>query len=250
MSCPAIPADPTPFRGLAARPLLFQITAGPSFTGDSPVIPYYTGTRVQIAAGATTYALSVPTGVALYDPTLDRVGGQEGNQELADGDWVYAQYDQDTQRWVILQGSHFKIRRIQLTSDMSSGSCSAKVLAWNSSAYAVTGSSFTVYDSQSAFPTAISGLNGFAIYEPDRAAWEIVFVPSGLTYIGVLAGALSAGGSATVNRYTGTPGSEASTGTDTVYDWMMKSGDSIPSGTRIMYAVVNGRKYVINAACP
>lgn len=247
MSCTSIPVDPTPFRGAVDRPWLFQVTAGPSFTSDTVPVPYYTGTRVQLSAGA--YGTSTPTGVLLYDPTRDKSGNENGNQELSNGDWVYAQYDEDTQRWCILQGSFPKIRRIQLTSDMSSGAANAKLLTWSGSAYATTGSDFTVRDSLGCFSTAISGLAGFAIYEPDRSLWEAIYIPSGLCYIGVLAGALAYGSSATVNIYTGTPGSEAATSTKTVYPWMMNTGDSIAANTEIIAATINGRLYAVNAAC-
>lgn len=230
--------------------MLFQITGGPSATSDSPTVAYYTGSRVQIGWGNTTYSVSsIFTGVSLYDPARDKRGSENGNQTLSTGDWVVAMYDPDTQRFVILQGSYFKFRRVQLTSNMSSGSCNAKVLAWNGSAYATTGSDFTVYDSQSAFPTAISGLNGFAIYEPDRAVWELVFVPSGQSFIGILNGTLAYGSSATATIYTGTPGSETGAYTKTVYPWMMNTGDSIPANTEVAIFTVNGRLYALNAAC-
>ena len=247
MSCTPIPADSTPFSGSVQKPWLFQITSGPSYTSDTPAVPYYTGTRVQLSSGL--YATSTPTGVVLYDPTRDKLNGENGNQELATGDWVYAQYDNDTQRWVILQGSFFKIRRIALASNMSGGSASANVVEWNGSAYVTTGSTFTVYDSMNCFPTAISGLYGFAVYEPDRAVWEAIFIPSGMCYLGVLAGTLAYGSSATANIYAGAPGAEASSFTKTVYPWMMNTGDSIASNTEVVTAVINGKFYVVNAAC-
>lgn len=250
MACPTIPADPSPWRGKAGTPWLFQITSAPSFTGDSPPVPYYSGTRVQLSG--TTYALSAPTGVLLYDPTRDKLNTENGNQELSSGDWVVAQYDEDSQRFVILQGSFFKIRRIQLTSNMSSGSASAKLLAWNGSAYAVTGSAFTVYDSLGGFSSAISGLNGFVVYEPDRGVWEILYLPISSTgYIGVLTQSLNYGTTtgATCNIYTGSPGSEAASGSTTVFPWMMSTGDSIPTNTEVVLVTVNGRIYAFNAAC-
>lgn len=250
MACPTIPVDPSPWRGNLGRPWLFQITSAPSFTSDSPPVPFYTGTRVQLSGA--TYALSVPTGVALYDPTRDKLNAENGNQELSSGDWVFAQYDDDTQRFVILQGSFFRVRRIQLTANMSGGSASAKLLAWNGSAYAVTGSAFTVYDSANGFASAISGLNGFAVYEPDRGVWEVLYLPaSSAGYIGVLTQALVYGTTtgATCNIYTGSPGSETASGSTTVFPWMMNPGDSIQTNTEVVFVTVNGHNYVYNAAC-
>lgn len=176
MSCPAIPTESTPSRGRATQPFLFEITGGPSATADSPTVAYYTGKQIQLGWAGTTYAAGGMTGISLYDPARDKVGLQDGNQTLADGDWVYAQYDNLSQRWVILQGTYWKIRRIQLTADMVSGSCSAKVLAWDGAAYSVTGTAFTVYDVPGQFDAAISGNKGYAIYEPDRGVWEALYI--------------------------------------------------------------------------
>jgi hypothetical protein len=68
---------------------------------------------------------------------------------------------------------------------------------------------------------------------------------------GKLAGALSSvGGSATMNVWERSGGAEAWTGeTLTVYDWLLKSGQSIPSGTRVTALIVNGRWYVNGAQC-
>jgi len=69
--------------------------------------------------------------------------------------------------------------------------------------------------------------------------------------IGKLTAALNAGSSATVQFYKGPPLSETSDGSDpqTCYPWMMASGSSVPSGTQVVCARINGYWYVIEAAC-
>lgn len=56
---------------------------------------------------------------------------------------------------------------------------------------------------------------------------------------------------AACNRYTGAPGSETPDGiTDTVYEWMLRPGESIVAGSQVVYGKINGNWYVIAAQCP
>lgn len=71
--------------------------------------------------------------------------------------------------------------------------------------------------------------------------------------IGKLAGALSEGGSATVNVWSGAGNSEAviSSLTLTAFDWLLESGaDDIASGKKVVVEWINGVPYVTAAECP
>jgi hypothetical protein len=77
---------------------------------------------------------------------------------------------------------------------------------------------------------------------------------------GVMTSLLQAGGLGTMDVYdwdqqhtgTGTSDTEESPtgGTLTVYDWLLRSGQTITSGTRVIVAWIGGRWYVIAAQCP
>lgn len=83
-----------------------------------------------------------------------------------------------------------------------------------------------------------------------RGRWP-VGAASGATWIGVLQGSLAYGSSATVMLYKWDDGSSAfiEDKTDTVYPWMMNTGDSIPTNTKIVGGTVGGKRVIFNAAC-
>lgn len=67
---------------------------------------------------------------------------------------------------------------------------------------------------------------------------------------GKLSTSLSFGGSATVRLWYVVSGTETDTGIDiTAYDWLLKSGQTVASGTQVVLMSINGRWYVVGGQC-
>jgi len=67
-------------------------------------------------------------------------------------------------------------------------------------------------------------------------------------YIGKLDGVLDSGQSAEMLIWAGDPPADTEERV-TVHDWMLKSGDSFPIGTKVVVLGIDGRLYVISGAC-
>lgn len=75
-------------------------------------------------------------------------------------------------------------------------------------------------------------------------------MPHGGLLMGVLDGAMSYGGSATMSIWAFNGSADADTGANvTVYDWLLSTGQTIASGKRVVAAFVGGRWRVIAAQC-
>lgn len=84
------------------------------------------------------------------------------------------------------------------------------------------------------------------------AAGQRVPLPGVQWHLGKLAGTLAAGGSATVEVWQVDSGSHADSGSSVVaYDWLLASGESLPSGTAVMILqhLQSKRWYVFAANC-
>jgi hypothetical protein len=87
---------------------------------------------------------------------------------------------------------------------------------------------------------------------PSGETWAVILLGGGSG--GLLRGKLddtqSYQGSATLSVWAWNGSAEADTGENvTAYDWHLKSGQSIASGTQVTAALVGGRWYVIAAQC-
>jgi hypothetical protein len=86
--------------------------------------------------------------------------------------------------------------------------------------------------------------------------WAVVLLGAGTAngsglLRGKLDGTQSFQGSAVMSVWAWNGSAEADTGENvTVYDWHLKSGQSIAAGTQVTAAMVGGRWYVIAAQCP
>ncbi|HWB13352.1 MAG TPA: hypothetical protein VG826_29270 [Pirellulales bacterium] len=151
------------------------------------------------------------------------------------------------------QYSALPLRRYKLNATLSAGgSAAAYFCVWDStsSAYvALDGGggratdSFTLYSAFNA--TGSSGDQGYCAYFPDRQVWEVVASAGGAQIaIGTLSGSLSAGGS------VGFAFAVGGTGSDTCYDMLLCSGDSLASGSAVVVAKIANKWYVIQATCP
>lgn len=88
--------------------------------------------------------------------------------------------------------------------------------------------------------------------EPDPTSTGYVIVSTGTNklLIGKLDGTMNYAGSATMSVWAWNGSADADTTVNvTVYDWLLKSGQSIASGTQVVAAYVGGRWRVIGAAC-
>lgn len=151
------------------------------------------------------------------------------------------------------QAAGLDVRRMQLQAALAAGgSASAQFVLWNAtdSKYEAGGDSQTVYSYGSASGSTGDYLD--AAYRRDSGRWEALDGGGGGAWLGVLAGALSYRGSATVNLYSFDAGLgyfTSSGQTDTCYSWLMLSGDSIPAGTQVVGCYVGGKRVVFDAAC-
>ena len=69
--------------------------------------------------------------------------------------------------------------------------------------------------------------------------------------LGKLDGALAYGSSATCSIWTGTPNSETdSTVNETVYCWLLQSGETIAAATKVVIARIGGYWQVVATQCP
>ncbi|HEV3021809.1 MAG TPA: hypothetical protein VGX76_05060 [Pirellulales bacterium] len=161
--------------------------------------------------------------------------------------------DDGDQRLRNAQGDHSRglLRRYQLQGTLAAGgSASAMFMRWDSgsSTYIADGAAFTLYSFHLA--AGVAGEEGDCAYFADRRKWEAIEAGAAL-YIGILTAPLSPASSAPADRYTGTPGAETDSGTDdTVNDWLLLPSQTLPTGTKIVYGLINGHLYVISAACP
>jgi hypothetical protein len=82
--------------------------------------------------------------------------------------------------------------------------------------------------------------------------WAVILLGSSSSSLkrGKLDGSQSYQGSATLSVWAWNGSAEADTGEDvTVYDWHLKTGQSIAAGTQVTAALVGGRWYVLSAQC-
>lgn len=122
---------------------------------------------------------------------------------------------------------------VELTTAMTS-SATAKFKYWNGSSYADTAdATFTLYDPQYQARAALSGQQGWAIYDRDREAWVVLSMNPPLTRRGTVGTALTNGGTAT---FTDANDSK----TFTVYGTMVKSGYQIPTSAVVIATWVQG----------
>jgi hypothetical protein len=150
---------------------LFEITsATPSLTGGGESVRYWAARRVRLDS-AGQYAADLPDAVDLYDPTGR--GSTTSNARFRAGEWAWATFNEDSGRWEIVRGPDIT-QRIELTTDMTSGSASAKLLIYSGGAYSVTGSAFTVFDPLNKFRGAKAGYRGVILWQSDRGVRELL----------------------------------------------------------------------------
>ena len=144
----------------------------------------------------------------------------------------------------------FRFLNAKLSADLAAnGSALAKVLDYDGTNWVDTTEEITVWDFVGR--SATSGSFGYAIDREVPGRWEFLRGGDGAIKIGILDGALAYHSSATASIYSGTPNSETdSTENVTAYCWLLKAGESLAAGTRVMLAQVGGSWYVMAAACP
>jgi hypothetical protein len=150
------------------------------------------------------------------------------------------------------QPTALAVRRYKLNATLSAGgSAAAYWVIWDKVGAAYipcdgTGGhpsdSFTLYSGPNNF-TGVSGDFGYAAYFPDRGKWEAIGGGGGAVAIGTLGATLNQGSNATFTFVVG------GSGTATVYDAVLCSGDSVANGTTIVVAKIAGQWYLINAVC-
>lgn len=145
------------------------------------------------------------------------------------------------------QNDNFQVRRIELTGAVSGspGSANAKFSEWTGSAYAVTGSVFTVYDPYDSWGHAASGDWGFAAYDETRGVYLINWMASPMVRSVTLGAALKRTGDTGYATVTGT---DETSGSVTVEGRFVRSGRQLPNGARCVAAwfVKQKKWYVVS----
>ena len=142
--------------------------------------------------------------------------------------------------------------QFELTANMAALSAAADVdQYWDGVS---PGSTATIWDTQNNNPNGIIGDKGIAIYDEDRGRYEGVFPKlSEKCLKGKTDGTLtysSPRGSTTVSIWTGTGDGVDSLVDVTAWDWCLKSGQQINSGTNVVINWVGDHWVIVAAECP
>lgn len=163
------------------------------------------------------------------------------------------QFFQDAEEtFGILPDQQRPMFKVELTSDVnaSTGLATAKLLAWNNTAYATSGDDYDVYEVFRKYRNGRDGDQGWIGWDAQRMKWIILSLNTPMTRIGTLGASLSSGAGSSAS-FTDTHDSAAITN---VYGNMVPSGQSLASGTMVVIAwfpkVSDGMWIVISAnAC-
>lgn len=146
-----------------------------------------------------------------------------------------------------------EILRAQLTASLTPGSyAAAKLLRYDAGNLVEVGSDDVRVHDALGWLSGGSGDKMYVSWFADAERYEILGALGAPMMLGKLTSDLVEGGSASMNIWAGPAGAETNAGAfdEDVWDWLLTSGDTLPSGTKVIVSRINGFWYVIAASCP